>query len=498
MKKPVYLAHCFAWMLLSAAACAAEDPHISQVEQGLLPIAAIHPGAKAGIEDRMRAYGVPGLSIAVIDGGKLVWAKGYGVADAVSRRPVTPETMFQAASISKPISALGAVLLVQQGRIELDESVNHALRSWKIPNDLIARGDAVTVRMLLNHTDGLEHAGTDSYPPFSARDRLPSLPQILRGLPPARRTGVSVVSIPGKTFAYSAAGYEVLQQLVTDVSGQTFEQYMQASVFAPLGMKSSTFAGPLPESLRSRAATGHYAGGERMPGRYRLGPELAVAGLWTTPTDIAQYILSVQRSHTGAEGEPLAAEMTRQMLTPGLGGRGLGPAISGSGESSRFGHDGFNEGFESSFIAYEGRGQGAVVMANSGFAFMLIKEVLSSVSRAYGWPDYGATTQQPPSATLAQQRVSPVSPAILTAAVGHYAMGNTRITLSRGQGRLLLDWPSNGIAEVFAAPDGRLFCAPLIFSDFGSPWLKLVRDSDGSVTQVLAGDDGSIELARLD
>ena len=468
MKKPVHLAHCFVWMLLSANARAADDPHIRQVEQGLLPVAAIHPGVTTGIEDRMRAYGVPGLSIAVIDGGRIMWAKGYGVADTVSRRPVTPETLFQAASISKPVSALGALLLVQQGRIQLDASANHALRSWKIPDNAIARGDAVTVRMLLNHTDGLEHG-----------------------------TGVSLVSVPGKTFAYSAAGYEVLQQLVTDVSSLTFEQYMQSAVFAPLGMKNSTFEQPLPESLRSRAATGHYAGGERLPGNYRLGPKLAVAGLWTTPTDVARYIISVQRSYAGAKGEPLAPETTRQMLTPGMGSRGLGPVISGSGGSGRFGHDGFNEGFESSFAAYESRGQGAIVMTNSGFAFMLIKEVLSSVSRAYGWSDYGATTQQPPAATIEQQPVSAVSPSTLTAIVGHYALGDTRITLSRSHGRLLLGWPTNGVAEVFATPDGRLFCAPLIFSDVGSPWLKLVRDSKGRVTKVLAGDDGSIELARL-
>src|ERR1700722_10578526 len=120
--------------------------------------------------------------------------------------------------------------------------------------------------------------------------------------------------IPGKTFAYSAAGYEVLQQLVVDVSGQTFEQYMQGSVFGPLGMKSSTFAVPLPESLRFRAATGHYAGGERLPGGYRVSPGLAVAGLWTTPTDITKYILSVQRSYTGAKDQPLTPARAREML----------------------------------------------------------------------------------------------------------------------------------------------------------------------------------------
>ena len=497
MKKRAHFAFLLAGGLLFSIARAADDPHIRQVEQGLLPIAATRPGVTANIEDRMRAYGVPGLSVAVIDAGKIAWAKGYGVADSASGRPVTPTTLFQAASISKPISAVGVLLLVQQGRLQLDESANLALESWKIPDDTFTRGHPVTVRMLLNHTAGLEHTGSDFYRPFSGGDPLPSMTQILSGEAPARRGGVSVVSIPGTTFAYSGSGYEVLQQLVMDVSGQSFEQYMHLQVFAPLGMTNSTFAQPLAAALQSSAATGYYAGGERLPGRFRVSPELSVAGLWTTPTDVARYIISVQKAYEGLPDQLLAPKMAREMLNPGLGSRGLGPAISGVGPSSRFGHDGFNEGFESSFVAYEQRGRGAVVMANSGFAFMLIKEVLSSISRAYAWPEYGSTTQQPPSAGIQQQRVSAVPPEVLSALAGRYVSGSTQLVLYRRGSRLLLNWPSNGIAEVFATPDGRFFCPPLVFSDTGSPWLQAVRDSKGVATKILAGDDGSIEFRRV-
>jgi len=496
MKKPACLTCLVIGVLVSSPAYAI-DPHIRRVEEGLLPIAASQPGVPANIEDRMRAYGVPGLSIAVIDGGRIAWAKGYGVADSVSGHPVTPNTLFQAASISKPISAIGALLLVQQGRLQLDESANHALRSWKIPESTFTRDRSVTVRMLLNHTAGLEHVDSDSYPPFSEGDRLPSMPQILRGEPPARRGGVSVVSIPGGTFVYSAAGYEVLQQLVADVSGQPFEQFMQAEIFTPLGMRNSTFAQPLPESLRSVAATGHYAGGERLPGRFHVSPELSVAGLWTTPTDLAKYIISVQRASAGIAERLLGPTTTREMLRPGLGNRGLGPVISGSGQSIRFGHDGFNEGFESTFVAYEHQGQGAVVMTNSGFAFMLIKEVLNSVGRAYGWSDYGVTAQQPPSANIQQQRVSAIPAKTIATVAGEYVLGNTRITLYRSGSRLLLNWPTNGVAEVFATPDGRFFCPQLTFSDVGSPWLKFVLDKSHAVARILAGDDGSIQFERL-
>lgn len=446
----------------------------------------------------MRAYGVPGVSIAVIDHGRIVWAKGYGVADSTTGRPVTPATLFQAASISKPISALGALLLVQRGLTSLDENVNEELESWRVPENDLTRAQAVTMRMLLNHTAGLAHgrAAVDS---FAAGDRLPTLLQSLRGEPPARSGSVRVVSLPGKAFEYSGAGYEVLQQLITDVSGKPFAEYMQSEVLEPIGMTSSTFAQPLPGSLDTATATGHYAGGEALAGRFRLGPELAVAGLWTTPTDIARYVISVQESYAGSVAKPLRAELAREMLRPALGSRGLGPAISGAGRSVRFGHDGFNEGFESSFTAYVHEGRGAVVMANSGFAFMLLREILESISRVYAWHDYGPTTQQPPAASIHQQLVTSVSRRTLTASPGTYRLGDalTFEILARND-RLLLDWPGDGIAEIFATAGERFFCPQLTFSDLGSPWLQLLSRRDGKIAKILAGDDGSVELRRVD
>ena len=246
-------------LLATTVAVGAElDPRIGRVENGLLPIAAKKVGVPDTITDRMRAYGVPGLSVAVIDGGKIAWARGYGISDMSSGRPVTPETLFQAASISKPISAVGVLALVQRRQVDLDENVNRELRSWKLADNEFTRRAPVTIRMLLNHTAGVEHSAG----------------------------AIRVMAVPGSTFAYSGAGYEVLQQLVTDVSGTSFEDYMQREVLLPIGMAHSTFSQPLPASLLSAAASGHYAGGQALPGRFRVSPELSVAGLWSTPTDI--------------------------------------------------------------------------------------------------------------------------------------------------------------------------------------------------------------------
>ena len=435
---------------------------------------------RAHIRARMRAYGVPGLSVAVVEHGRIAWARGYGIADAVSRRPVLSDTLFQAASISKPVSALGVLLLVQRGQLRLDENVNDALRDWKVPDTQLTGTRPVTVRMLLNHTAGLEHADEAAYVPFAPGDALPTLLQILTGMPPARAGAVRVASPAGDAFHYSAAGYEVLQQLVTDVSGHSFEDYMQSRVLQPLGMRHSTFLQPLPAATAAMAATGHYAGGEALPGRFRVSPELAVAGLWTTASDVARYLIAVQHSYAGAG--PLQAVLAREMLTPGLGGRGLGPAMSGSGDARRFGHDGFNEGFESSFVGYVEGGRGAVVMANSGFAFMLIREVLDSISRVYGWPDYGPTSQQPPAAAMGQQLVVRLSADALRRVPGDYQMsGGPHIRIRALGQRLWLDWPGNGEAEIYATPEGDFFCPPLIFSDAGTPWL-LLSDGDAVLT----------------
>jgi CubicO group peptidase (beta-lactamase class C family) len=487
----------------SAPAAGDADPADSlrrRVESGLKPFAATkdNMGAHATIADRMRSYGVPGLSIAVIDNGRIAWARGYGTADSLSHRPVTRRTLFQAASISKPISALGVLLLVQKGLLNLDENVNDKLKNWAVPDTDLTRAQAVTARMLLNHTAGVSHVHYELDDSFSTGEKLPTIVQILKGQEPARRGSVQVARVPGTQFDYSGAGYEILQLLAMDVSGRPFESYMQSEVLGPLGMSDSTFAQPLPTARHADAAFGHYAGGNQVSGRFRVAPELTVAGLWTTPTDVARYIINVQRTIAGANDSRLSTALAQQMVTAGLGNRGLGQAISGKGATARFGHDGFNEGYESSFVGYIHAGRGAVVMANSGFAFMLIKEVLGSVSRVYEWPDYGPTTQQPPDADMPQQQVIPVSRDIVIAVPGEYAIpeGLTMKVYSRGT-RLFIDWPQDGVAEVFATSDGRLFCPQLTFSELGSPWLQVIEDRPGVVTRIKSSDEEGVEFRRV-
>jgi CubicO group peptidase (beta-lactamase class C family) len=490
------LALTLATLALGSPSTRTNDALIRQVENGLLPISAPKDdlGRLANIRDRMKQYGVPGLSVAVIADGHIAWAKGYGVADTGSNRPVTPYTLFQGASISKPLTALGALLLVERGKLALDDDVNKYFTSWRVRHNTFTASHPVTLRTLLDHSSGLTDAVFDNYKPGQA---LPTLLQVLNGEPPVSSPPIQVESVPGERYSYSNSGYTVLQQLLVDVSGKPFDAYMQADIFNPMGMMHSTFKEPLPGSLLPAAAIGYHAGGELVPGGYRVGPELAVGGLWTTPSDIARYIIQVQQWNAGRHAGLLSSELVNQMLSPQIAYAGLGVVISGHGEDTRFGHDGFNEGFESSMVGYMRRGKGAVVMANSGFAYMLIKEVLGSIARVYRWPHYDSTNQWPPSASITQQEVTAVPQDILSAATGRYALDSDNVIQVFATGnRLYMHWAHDGDAEVFRVPDGRYFCPQLTFSELGNPFLHFVPGAENTVTEILA-DDGRSVLRRV-
>jgi len=464
---------------------------IHRVESELLPITALPSqlGRYANLRDRMRAYGVPGISVAVIQNGRIDWAKGYGWANIAARTPVTADTLFQAASISKPVAALGALLLVEQGELGLDTDIDHDLRRWKVPGNQLTEVHPVTLRTLLDHSAGLTDV---AFPDYRAGAETPTLLQTLETSSPAIR----VETVPGRQYRYGATAFAVLQVLMEDASKMPFQAYMQSQVLRPLQMTHSTFEEPLPIRLTKSAALGYYAGGAPVAGGYRYGPELAVAGLWTTPSDLARFIVELQRDYAGKHPGLIDAALTRQMLSTQIAYRGLGVVISGKGDDSRFGHDGFNYGFESAMLGYVHRGQGAVVMANSGFAYMLIREIMGSIARVYGWPHFDWTNQWPPATPLRQQQVTAIPVNVLASATGRYAFGkDSFIDIYADGRRLFLHFPGNGNAEVFRTSDGQFFCPQLTFSDFGDPRLRFERADNGKVDKIIASY-GHLVLTR--
>ncbi len=333
--------------------------------------------------DRMAHYKIPGLSIALVDGGKIEWARGYGVARAGGGKPVTAETRFQAASISKPVSALGALRLVDAGKLELDGRLDRQLKAWKVPENEFTQQKSPTLRLVLSHSAGFTVHGFAGY---ESGARLPRLVDILDGRPPANSPPIRVEFVPGGKMQYSGGGYTVLQQLIVDVTGKPFPAVLHEQVLGPLEMKHSAFEQPPSPGFEAVAAEAH-VDGKPLPGRWHVYPELAAAGLWTTPSDLARFVIALQRAKAGGRDPILSPRMIAEMLRHQPGGWGLGPGLAGSGRSAQFNHSGSNAGFECLMIGLVNTGQGAVLMANANGSFDLLNELAGSLRVEYGWPD---------------------------------------------------------------------------------------------------------------
>ena len=385
------------------------------------------------LADRMKHHHVPGVSLVVMDQGEVQWARTYGDKKAGENGPVTADTIFQAASISKPVMAAAAMRLVQDGLLDLDEDVNLKLKSWQVPENEFTATEKVTLRRLLSHTAGLTVHGFGGY---AAGAPLPSLQQILDGQEPANSEPVRVDTLPGSNWSYSGGGSTIVQQLLMDVLGKPFPQIIQELVLENAGMVNSAYAQPLPASLASRAASAHHEDGQPYEGSWHTYPELAAAGLWTTPTDLASYALGIRKAFLGQSDRLLKQDFARQMLTPHLGSWGLGPGLGKSQDGSLtwFTHGGSNAGFRCKFLMYLETGQGFAVMTNGEHGSFLINEILRSLAYTYGWEDH---KQQ------GREKIS-LSPEVLKVYQGVYsleAIPGAQITIVYEDGRLLAQIP---------------------------------------------------------
>jgi len=331
----------------------------------------------------MKNHGIPGLSLAIIDEGKIIRAKGYGFTDKSGATAVMTNTLFQAGSISKPVAALAALRLVEEGRLSLDEDVNRVLSQWQVAENEFTKNEKVTLRRILSHSAGLTVHG---FPGYGADSPLPTLRQVLEGSKPANTAAIRVDVVPGSRSRYSGGGYMVMQQMMIDTTGKSFPILMGENVLAPLQMNASTYEQPLPGDRASAAATGYYSNGKEVMGRWHIHPEMAAAGLWTTPSDLARFAISIQEGFTGKSNPVISRSMTRQMLTVQTGNNGLGLGLEGAGNTLRFFHGGRNAGFDAFLLAYAELGSGAAIMFNANDNSGAVKRIVDAVSKEYHWP----------------------------------------------------------------------------------------------------------------
>lgn len=338
------------------------------------------------IDELLVESGVPSLNLAVLDGGGGVSTVAVGRRALAAPEEATTRTMYQAAAITKTVSAAITLVVAQNGVLDLDADVRGYLRRWRLPPSPMLDGGVPTLRRLLGMTAGI---GVPGFAGYAADAPLPSLIDILEGRPPATSPPVTVVATPGSAWLYSSGGYEVLQAALEDVTRQSFRTLVGGLIQAPADMGYSVMAQPLPARYAAEAAIGHFADGTPLPGGARVLPELAATGLWSTAGDLARLARALSDSYRGRGLVLLDKARAREMFTPVDGLRyGCGGAVAGAGEALCFQKRGQTAGFQCYLVLYPATGQGAVAMTNGDRGNELAARLLPLLAVRYAWPEF--------------------------------------------------------------------------------------------------------------
>ncbi len=446
------------------------DKQIRSVETHLMPAVVLkgRPVPQYTIEERMSALHVHGVSIAVIRNYEIDWAKGYGFADMESQRTVTVETLFEAGSISKPVAAVGAMTLVEQDKLKLDDDVNSYLKEWKVPENEFTKQQKVTLRRLLSHTAGLTVHG---FPGYEVGAPVPTVLEVLDGKKPANTAAIRVDILPGSQYRYSGGGYTVAQFMMAEAAGKSFAEFMHQAVLEKAGMRKSTYEQPLPARLASVAASGYRSNGDAVPGKYHTYPEMAAAGLWTTASDLARFAIEIQKSREGRSNKLLKQETVEEMLREEKPGYGLGFSLLTHNGTKEFGHGGADAGFQA-LMSATFDGQGFVVMTNSDNGIRLANEIALSIAVTYGWPHKPR-----------ERETISLSAEDLAKFAGEYYAGQIgRVQVWAKEDHLEISVPGQG--EIALYPES----ADVFFSLFSDiPDLRFFKDESGSVTSFSGG-----------
>lgn len=367
---------------VSVNASSQDKKEISWIENNLSNLIQIdgETHRSFSILQRMEEYKIPGVSVTIVKDGEIVFAKGFGIMNSETSEEVNTHTLFQAASISKPIATLAVLKLVEEGIVDLDTDVNIYLKSWKIPDNKFTQVEKVTLRRILSHTAGINVHG---FPGYSQTNKFPSTIDVLNGK--GNSPAIIVDTFPGSLRRYSGGGFTIMQQIVKDVSGMELGEFMEKRIFPEIGMTESTFTQPLTGDKVDLASCGHDYQGRLYEGRWHNYPEIAAAGLWTTPSDIAKYCIHIQNILDNKIVGVLKKETVELMLTRQINNTGLGLALKNESDSLIFGHDGTNAGFTSQMLSFAYKGDAIVIMTNSDNGKAFIDELVTCVSTFYNW-----------------------------------------------------------------------------------------------------------------
>jgi CubicO group peptidase (beta-lactamase class C family) len=364
------------------------------------------PSFTSWLETQMLESKIPGVSIAVIKDCRVEWAAGFGLSDIARQVKVTPHTLFQAASVSKPITAIAMMIALEEHRLSVNGKVNALLAKfpfeastgqWRLRNRF---STTVTLRMLLSHTGGTNDFHYSGYRygyynnPPGPIDPIPTMHQELAGLPPSNTPAIEVVRKPGSTWVYSPAGYTVLQAILMNIYGKPFSEIMADLVLEPLHLRESTFDQPTPNVLTPEIAVPYVTDRQPLADGPRVFDTAASGGLTTTSTELAELVIAVQKALAGTPQGRIKPEVARAMMIRQHGETlpskclpssdpnkpacqsswGLGfdvnltkyfeHAPDGQPTGAFFGHSGFNSGYLTIMFGSKTGGTGMVIMVN--------------------------------------------------------------------------------------------------------------------------------------
>lgn len=328
--------------------------------------------------EKMEHCHTPSISVATIKDYTIDTVFTLGVKEWGKNDKVEPSHLYQAASISKPVFACAVMKLNEQGIINIDEDINKYLIKYKIVNSDYELCP-VTLRGILTHSAGITVDGFEGY---LRTEEIPTLDDILEGKGNSDKIIVNTNTIG--QYNYSGGGFVIAQKVIQDVTGKCLPEVIDELVLKPLDMKNSTYKQPLPDEKLNDCVTGHYSNYEKVPGNFRVYPEIAAAGLWTTPTDLAKFGLAIQKGLL-SDGPWLKKETLYEMVTEqNVISNKIG--ISFELGNNYFHHDGCNEGFISNMVLSKKGGNGAIIMVNAYEGGGLAYETFFAVATINGWP----------------------------------------------------------------------------------------------------------------
>ncbi len=335
------------------------------------------------IEERMKHYKVQGLSIVLIENCQINGVENYGFLEANTDRKVNENSIFSACSISKFLTGMMILKLIEEGLLDLDEDVNERLETWKVPDNEFTKNKLVTLRNLLSHQAGIKD------PEGSFFERIsdigtPSMVELLEGKTPYCKVPIEVQYEPESEFQYSDAGYCIIQQLIEDVTKKPFYQVVNEFIFKPLGMESSYLNPTMLEIVKKKFSCGHNKNGELVDGKYPIYPYPTASGLWTTSLDLAALVLELMNALKGKSKIGILKSLAKEMITSqrGRSWAGLGVFLEGSEKELEITSMGWGVGFQCRMVAYPYLEKAAVIMTNTELGVHQLEGIIGEIYKS--------------------------------------------------------------------------------------------------------------------